>query len=445
MFNAILCSTGEQAFDLNIFLYLAVILFSTKFLGIFCRRLALPQVIGALIAGLLIGPVVLNIVPKNNAVLDAMSQIGVLLLMFSAGLDTNLKEIKKNGLPSIVITLLGVFVPLGLGFLVGWSSVGFGAFKSQDELLHSLFFGVLMTATSVGITVEVLKELGKLKGKVGSSILSAAILDDIIGVVILSVVISLKEGGAGDNNNTLGNLMTPSEPIIATVVNVILFFVFAIIAGILIHYIFKWLFKKFPVTRRLPIFGVVICFLFAWISEEYFGVASITGAFLAGMVMSNMSATHYVEKKIDINLYMLFSPIFFATIGINMDFSTFTMEIFGFSVLFTVVALLSKILGCGFGAKVCGYNWKDSTRVGFGMMARGEVVLIIASKGISSGIIGSEYMAAVVMLIIISSFFTPIALKLLYRKEQATPIIMEGIEPPEYVEYSDDFNDINLI
>lgn len=441
MFNTILCSAGEQAFNLNIFLYLGVILFSTKFLGIFCRRLGLPQVIGALIAGLLIGPVVLNIVPKNNTVLDAMGQIGVLLLMFSAGLDTNLKEIKKNGLPSMVITLLGVFVPLGLGFLVGWSSVGFGAFKNQDELLHALFFGVLMTATSVGITVEVLKELGKLKGKVGSSILSAAILDDIIGVVILSIVISIKEGGKGDGNNTLGNLITPTEPIIATIVNVILFFVFAVIAGILIHYMFKWLFKKFPVTRRLPIFGLVICFLFSWISEEYFAIASITGAFLAGMVMSNMSATPYVEKKIDINLYMLFSPIFFATIGINMDFSTFTMEIFGFSILFAVVGLASKIIGCGFGAKVCGYTWKDSVRVGFGMMARGEVVLIMATKGMSSGLIGSEYMAAVVMLIIISSFFTPIALKLLYRREQATPIMMEGIEPPEYLDKSTNYMD----
>lgn len=415
-------------FVITLFLYLGVILLTTKILGIICRKLGLPQVVGALLAGMLLGPISGFIKVGANAEIDtvfkALSQIGVLMIMFSSGLDTNIKEIKKNGLPSIVITILGVVVPLAFGFLVGWGvDKKFAPLSTQSEVMHCLFFGIMLTATSVGITVEVLKELGKLKGKVGSSILSAAILDDIIGILILSIAISMN-GSGGEN----------SVSVTETVVRVLLFFVFAVGAGVLCHYIIKWLSKKFPVTRRIPIFGLVICFVFAWASEALFGVAAITGAFVAGVVMSNMNSTQYIEKKIDTNSYMFFGPIFFANIGIGMDFSSFNLELLGFGFAFVVFGLLAKILGCGAGALMCKYSLKDSVRVGFGMMARGEVVLIVAKKGIEAGIIDAKYMFAVVMLIIISSFLTPICLKLLYRKDDATPLELDGIEPPPYEE-----------
>lgn len=414
-------------FVIQLFLYLGVILLTTKVLGIICRKLGLPQVVGALIAGMFLGPITGFINISSNAeinnVFSALSQIGVLMIMFSAGLDTNIKEIKKNGVPSIVITILGVVVPLLFGFLVGWGiDKKFAPLTSQKEVMHCLFFGIMLTATSVGITVEVLKEMGKLKGKVGSSILSAAILDDIIGILILSISISLN--GSGESNGSIAE----------TIIRVLLFFVFVAVAGVLVHYIIKWLSKKFPVTRRIPIFGLVICFLFAWASEALFGVAAITGAFVAGVVMSNMKSTEYIEKKIDTNSYMFFGPIFFANIGIGMNFDTFNLELLGFSVAFVVFGLLAKILGCGAGALMCKYSVKDSVRVGFGMMARGEVVLIVAEKGIKAGIIDAKYMFPVVLLIIISSFLTPICLKLLYRKDDATPLELDGIEPPPYEE-----------
>ncbi len=414
-------------FVIQLFLYLGVILLTTKVLGIICRKLGLPQVVGALIAGMFLGPITGFINISSNAeinnVFSALSQIGVLMIMFSAGLDTNIKEIKKNGVPSIVITILGVVVPLLFGFLIGWGiDKKFAPLTSQKEVMHCLFFGIMLTATSVGITVEVLKEMGKLKGKVGSSILSAAILDDIIGILILSISISLN--GSGESNGSIAE----------TIIRVLLFFVFVAVAGVLVHYIIKWLSKKFPVTRRIPIFGLVICFLFAWASEALFGVAAITGAFVAGVVMSNMKSTEYIEKKIDTNSYMFFGPIFFANIGIGMNFDTFNLELLGFSVAFVVFGLLAKILGCGAGALMCKYSVKDSVRVGFGMMARGEVVLIVAEKGIKAGIIDAKYMFPVVLLIIISSFLTPICLKLLYRKDDATPLELDGIEPPPYEE-----------
>lgn len=416
----------NREFVTTLFLYLGVILLSTKIFGIICRKFGLPQVVGALLAGMLLGPITGFIMPGDNPeidiVLKAISQIGVLMIMFSSGLDTNIKEIKKNGIPSMVITLLGVVVPLLFGFLVAWGiDKKFAPFASQAEVMHSLFFGIMLTATSVGITVEVLKELGKLKGKVGSSILSAAILDDIIGILILSIVVSLN-GGSGENQIGIAE----------TVIRVVLFFVFAIAAGVACHYLIKWLSKRFPVTRRIPIFGLVICFIFAWASEALFGVAAITGAFVAGVVMSNMPSTQYIEKKIDTNSYMLFGPIFFANIGIGMNFSSFNLDLLGFSVAFVVFGLLAKIIGCGAGAFMCKYSLKDSVRVGFGMMARGEVVLIVAKKGIDAGIIDAKYMFPVVLLIIVSSFLTPICLKLLYKKDDATPLELDGIEPPPY-------------
>lgn len=404
----------------QIFLYLAVILFSTKFLGIICKKIGLPQVVGALIAGILIGPLCIGVVKANDPILKAMGSIGVVLLMFSAGLDTNMKEIKRNGVPSIVITILGVVVPLAGGFIVAWAFQGFNKLDTTQSLLHCLFFGIMLTATSVGITVEVLRELGKLKGKVGASILSAAILDDIIGIVILSVAIGVNNG-----NVNVG----------AIFLKILGFFAVCGVLGVIFHYAFKWLSKKFPVTRRLPIFGLVVCFLFAYLAElPIFGIADITGAFIAGMVMSNMQQTEYVEKKININSYMIFSPIFFANIGINMSFEGFTWSIAGFSFALVAVGLLSKIIGCGAGAKLCGYSWSESAKVGFGMMARGEVVLIIAQKGIDNGIIDAMYMPAVILLIIISSLMTPICLKLLYRKNNTTPLELEGDEPPEFGE-----------
>lgn len=403
--------------DYKIFLYLGVILLSTKAFGILARKMGLPQVVGALLAGIVIGPVALNVVPSGNTVIVAMAEIGVVMLMFSAGLETNIGEIKKNGFPSVVITLLGVIIPFAGGFLCSWAFNGFEPLNS-DNLIPNLFFGVILTATSVGITVETLKEMGKLKGKVGTSILAAAVLDDIIGIIILTVII-----GLGTGNMSIGKLAS----------NLGIFFAIAIGGGIVIHFAFKWLSRKFPVTRRLPIFGLVVCFIYAWVAD-HFGIAGITGAFIAGMIMSNMQSTAYVERKIDINSYMLFSPIFFASIGIEMNVSGFTIDIFWFSVLLTVVALLSKILGCGLGAKLCGYSMSESLKVGFGMMARGEVGLIVAQKGVASEIIDPKFMPSAVIMVVISSLATPIGLKLMYRTDKKNLFKLEGDEPPSFDE-----------
>lgn len=411
----------EVNLEFQFLLYLAVILITTKFFGIVFRKLGMPQVVGMLVAGIIIGPAVLNIVPADNVVIKAVAQIGVILLMFSAGLETNIKEIRTTGLASVVITTLGVIVPFVGGFLLSWAFQGFEAITSKNYI-EFLFFGVLLTATSVGITVEALKEMGKIKGKVGTSILAAAVLDDIIGIIVLAIVIGLKTG-----ETSIGQLF----------LNMALFFIGAIVVGIAIHYFFKWMFKHFPITRRLPIFGLAVCFLFAW-AAEMMGIADITGAFIAGMVLSNMKQTSYIERKIDINSYMLFSPVFFASIGIEMSFTGFTMKMFWFSVALVVVGIITKIVGCGLGARICGYSNKESLRVGYGMVARGEVGLIVAQRGIADNIISAAYMPAAIMLVIITSLITPILLKSSYSKEKRRLLVdvSEGEEPPAYTDDS---------
>lgn len=397
--------------DYNIFLHLALILLLTKALGILMRKLGLPQVVGALIAGVIIG---ISGIIKDTSELKPFSEIGVVMIMFTAGMETNFKEIKKNGVASLLITSLGVIVPLAVGFGISFIIPGI-------EMKERFFFGVILTATSVGITVAALKELGKIHGKVGASIVTAAVLDDIIGIVILAFAtgqVDEKTWGYklvdlfGDPAGVASGVMV--------LINVVLFFILAFGCGVLIHFIFKYLSKKFPHTRRLSIFGLATAFLFAWFSEELFGVASITGAFVAGMMMSNMKQTEYVERRIDMSAYMLFSPIFFANIGIGLDYkllvSNFSWTIVLFSLAFVICGMAAKLVGCGAGGLICKYKPHESLEVGLGMMVRGEVCLIVAQKGIEEGIMQATYLPAVILLVICSSLLTPILLKLTFKK-----------------------------
>ena len=398
-------------FSYEIFLHLALILLLTKVLGILMRKLGLPQVVGALIAGILIG---VSGIIENTSELKPFAEIGVVMIMFTAGMETNFKELKKNGAASVLITSLGVIVPLAVGFGVSWIIPGL-------ELKERFFFGVILTATSVGITVAVLKEIGKIHGKVGASIVTAAVLDDIIGIVILAFA-------TGDvDSKTWGyklvDLFTDPATVssgVQVLINVVMFFIIAIAFGIAIHFVFKFLSKKFPHTRRLSIFGLATAFLFAWFSEELFGVAAITGAFVAGMMMSNMKQTEYVERRIDMSAYMLFSPIFFANIGIGLDYKAlvdnFSWTVILFSLTFVICGMAAKLVGCAGGSLICKYKPHESLEVGLGMMVRGEVCLIVAQKGIEEGIMSAEYLPAVILLVILSSLLTPIFLKLTFKK-----------------------------
>ena len=274
-----------------------------------------------------------------------------------------------------------------------------------------------MSATSVSITVATLKELGKLNDTVGITITSAAIIDDIIGIIVLTVVISM----SGASGNTAG---------IGTVIlKVVIFFVIAIISGYLIYKGMVWLDNNHPHTRRIPIISLCYCFLLGFIAEQYFGIADITGAYVAGVILCNLTDRDYIESKVDISSYMVFAPLFFVGIGLKTTINSMNGILLLFSICFVIVGLVGKIIGCGLCARIMRFSGRDSMKIGIGMMARGEVALITAQKGLAAGLLTSDYFTAVILLILASSIITPVMLKRQYKKEAEAVAISENEEP----------------
>ena len=389
----------------SIFRDLAIIILSAKFLGLVARKFAAPQVVGEILAGLLIGPCVLNLV-QGSDVLSPFAEIGVVLLMFTTGLGTNIKELLKAGPIATFIACVGVFVPLVGGTLLYSAFYGFAAVGSP-EFFRALFIGTIMTATSVSITVATLQELGHLKSFLGTTIVSAAVIDDVIGIIVLTCVI----GASSGEGSSLGGVL----------LDTVLFFLVAIGIGFVIHYAMKWLDARNPHTQRITIVSLAFCFAMAYLAEQYFGIADITGAYIAGIVLCSMSDAPYVERRVDISNYVIFAPVFFASIGLKTDISGLTPEILLFSVCFVLVALATKIIGCGLAAKLCRFKWGDALKVGVGMMTRGEVALIVAKKGLEVGVVDSVYFTAVILLIVVSSIATPLVLKMLFAKMPPVP------------------------
>ena len=383
----------------NMFKDLAIIIVFAKLFGVLARKCKAPQVVGEIIAGLLIGPSVLGLVQQPDF-LTGLAEVGVVLLMFSAGLETNLKELMRTGPVAFLIACFGVFVPLVGGTLLYMGFYGAAPFGSE-KFYTALFIGVIMTATSVSITVQSLREMGKLKGKVGTTILSAAIIDDVIGIIVLTFVVGFKNPESNPGK---------------VVINTVLFFVMAIVVGIILYKVFKGFDARYPHTRRIPIMSLALCFFFAYAAEHYFGIADITGAYVAGIILCSIQDSAYIEEKMEISSYMIFGPVFFASIGLKTNIDNVNGEILLFSLGFVLVALITKIIGCGLMARVCRFSFHDSVKIGVGMMTRGEVALIVAQKGLSVGLLTPVYFTSVILLIIISSIATPIALKILYTK-----------------------------
>lgn len=421
---------------------LAVILFATKFLGLIMRKIGLPQVLGFILAGILIGPAIWSLIFPNtdmsgwifpiqsSSQLKVFAEVGVIMVMFTAGLETDLTELKKTGLVSFLVAMAGVLLPLGLGFLCGFMFLG------SENLVANLFIGVIMTATSVGITVETLREMGKLKGRVGTTILSAAIIDDVIGIIVLTIATSLAGGGGVDS--PVLNMINPNNNTAISILWMLVFFVVAIGFGFVISKIFTHLENKHPKTRRQLIYSLVVCFMYSYVAEKVFGVADITGAYIAGVILStNHRSAQYVDKRVNTNTYMIFGPIFFANIGIATSFKDFDVTLLLFGLVFIVFAILGKIVGCGLVARACKFKFKESLQIGVGMIARGEVALIITNKGINAGILDAKYLTITIMLVLVSSILAPILLKMLFKNEkevgpvEATPVT-ETAHPTQY-------------
>ena len=385
--------------DYKFLLDIAIILASTKILGLFTKKVNMPQVVGAPLAGVILGPACVGVLTETDMIQN-MAELGVIVLMFCAGMETDIEELKRSGKASFVIALLGVIVPLVVGGGVGYIDT---SDVTSSVFLQSVFIGVILTATSVSITVETLKELGKLKTKSGNAILGAAIIDDILGIIALTIVTSLAD---------------TSVNIAVVLFKIVLFFVFCGVVGVIVYYAFKkWCEISGKGMHRHAIIAFVICLVMAFCAEHFFGVADITGAFFAGLIISMTQKDQFIASKFDVLSYLLLSPIFFASIGLKVELPKMGPAIIAFAAVITIVALLTKIIGCGLGAKVCGYKNYQALRIGVGMISRGEVALIVASKGAAVGLMSNNIMGPIIIVVVITTIITPILLKPVFNKE----------------------------
>lgn len=379
----------------------ALILLATKAFGLLTRKIEMPQVVGALVAGIILGPAVLNIV-HESAFTDQIAEIGVIVLMFSAGLETDIHELKKSGKHSFVIALIGVAIPLIGGYLLA-SFFNTG----PDAFLQNMFVGVILTATSVSISVETLKEMGKLSTPSGNAILGAALIDDILGIVALTIIT-----GMADTSVELGVVLF----------KIVAFFVCSVIVALIARKLIEtWFDRDDKVRRRFSIMSFAFCLLFAFCAEEFFGVADITGAFIAGLIISGTSKANYVTVRIETLSYLLISPVFFASIGLKVVLPEMSGDILLFSVLLLIIAVLTKIVGCAVGAKLCHYENIQSMRIGVGMISRGEVALIVATKGMSVGLMVANFFGPIIIMVVATTVVTPILLKVVFANRANDP------------------------
>ncbi len=378
---------------------LALILISTKLLGLITKKFKMPQVVGALLAGVILGPAVLNVLSETEFIQN-LAELGVIVLMFTAGLETDINQLKKTGKASFIIAVLGVIIPLLGGFFI--ASI-FNKGNDINTILKNVFVGIILTATSVSITVETLKEMGKLNTRAGNAILGAAIIDDILGIIALTITTSLAD---------------PSINVIMVLAKIVMFFIFAGFSGYLFHWAFVKLDERYKRDlRRFVIIAFVFCLLLSFSAEEFFGVADITGAFIAGLVISDSDRSKYLNSRFEILSYILLSPIFFASIGIKIQLTSMTKTMFIFAILLLIVAILSKVVGCALGAKLCKYSNRESIQIGTGMISRGEVALIVANKGIAMGLMLPEFLAPVVIVVVVTTIVTPILLKIAFNNK----------------------------
>lgn len=376
---------------------IVIILISTAIGGIISKKCKMPEVLGALLAGVLIGPMVLNAVVYDDN-LQLLSNLGVILLMFLAGLETDLGQLKKAGFTSFVIAVAGIAVPLVLGTL--------GAYLFFDNFWENLFIGVILTATSVSITVQTLKELGKLNSKAGVNILGAAVIDDILGLILISVVLAVSQSSGGASEGTGTAVLLLFLKIIA--------FCGLALAGI--AFLPKYLNKiaaGAKSRRELLTFALAFALLIAALAEEI-GIAAITGAYIVGLILSTLDIREYLEKNVKAISSGFLAPIFFASVGISANFQGADFKIVQITAVMFAVAVIGKLLGCGLVARALKMGRSEALQIGTGMISRGEVALITANIGLQKGIISEEVFLPTLIVVILTTIVTPVLLKLAF-------------------------------
>ncbi|MGE8203871.1 cation:proton antiporter [Heyndrickxia sp. NPDC080065] len=372
-------------------LQLAIILIASKVAGSLSVRLKQPSVLGKLLIGIVLGPSVLGLINETDT-LEAFSQIGVILLMFIAGLETDIDEFKRTGKASTYVGFGGIIVPLVLGYFAG--------IILNLSTLEAWFLGLLLSATSVSISVQALKEMNQLKTREGTTILGAAVIDDVVVIIALAFLMSF---AGGDVHLT------------TLILKKVLFFAGAILVA---WKVVPWFLNRFSilkVTETVVSSALIICFVFAYLAE-YTGVAAIIGAYIAGVAVSVTKFKHEVFQKVETIGYSIFVPVFFTSIGITAQFSGITKHL-GLIIFLSILAILTKLVGASVGAKLAGFGWNSSLGIGAAMVSRGEVALIMATIGLEAKLLDQDLYAAIIVVVLVTTIVTPPMMKWLFKSK----------------------------
>lgn len=368
---------------------IALILIATLLAAAISQRLGMPAVIGQLVVGVILGPGVFGVL-QNTHLMHAGSEIGVIILMFIAGIESDLDLLKKYFKPAISVAAIGVLFPM-IAFY------GYGELMGQG-FERSIFWGVIFAATSVSISVEVLREFKKLNTKEGATILGAAVVDDIIAVILLSIFVS-SFGVADDNAPNL---------VVATMLQ-LLYFLGVILLVKYVAPIGLRFAERIPVHGSVAITSLVLCLSMAWLADAI-GLSSVVGAFFAGVAVSQTKFQDEVSSSVSSVGYTFFIPIFFVSIGLDMEFGG-VLKNLGFIVIMTLLAIATKLFGGALGAAITKMDWHSAFVVGSGMVSRGEMALIIAQIGLSANLMAKNLYSEIIIVIVLSTIVAPLLLK----------------------------------
>jgi len=398
---------------LQLSIILATLLVAAKAAGYLSTRIKQPSVFGEILVGILLGPSLLNIMQFGfitdshlSEVIQLMGELGVLLLMFLAGLELHLNDLLKNARVAAYSGILGVVVPVGLG-------LGFGELLGMD-FQHSLFLGLTLGATSVSISAQVLIELKVLRSKVGYGLLGAAVFDDVLVLLLLSIFLALLSGASGFLS-------------ILLVIGKMLFFLLLSLAIGLwgLPYLVK-VTQKRSISQGITTLAIVIMLIYGAAAELVGGMAAITGAFLAGLMFARTPEKSKLEANFNSLAYALFVPIFFVSIGLGVDLHAVDLSMLWIMLGITLLAILGKVIGSGGGARFSKFSWKESLQIGIGMVSRGEVGLIIAKIGMDEGYLPASLFSAVVGMILITTLVTPPLLRLSFHSKHPDELPTES-------------------
>lgn len=384
---------------------LAFIIAAAKLAGTIANRLGQPAVMGKLIVGLVLGPSVLGVfeltyfkAAQVNETLNIFGELGVIFLMFAAGLEVQLDDFARAGRPATLAGVLGVIVPIGLGILV---IVPFGY-----TITSAIFIGIVLAATSVSISAQTLIELNRLRSREGITLLGAAVIDDVLAIIVLSIFVAVAADSGAAN---LGAIFW-------IIVRIIAFFIAAFFLGRLLPRLVAWG-HKLPVSEGALAVVIIIVLAFAWASETLGGVAAITGAFIAGVALGRSHLHKQISEGIRTLAYAFFVPIFLVNIGLSANLRVLSPTDLGLAAAVCVVAVVSKIIGSGLGARLGGLSWRESLRVGVGMVSRGEVGLIVAGVGVANGFMAANVFTVTIVMVLFTSLITPGLLRLAFQEK----------------------------